>query len=144
MFNRQIPTVVQEFIGGLWLDGYIRQDGMVAICLASQTLISQLQVVMNNFGLRARINQKWNAEYERSYPELEMHGEDGTSSPENAVLDGDPTQTHDTVGWPTSVARHCPAAASRRTEVMPSAASRRNPSATTTTARAGRDAPGGT
>ncbi len=32
-----------------------------------------------------------------------MHGEDGTASPENAVLDSDPTQTHDTVGWPTFI-----------------------------------------
>ena len=34
---------------------------------------------------------------------VEMHGEDGTESPENAVLDGDPTQTHHTVGWPTFI-----------------------------------------
>ncbi|HYT95006.1 MAG TPA: HNH endonuclease, partial [Gemmataceae bacterium] len=68
--------IVQEFVGGLWLDGYVREDGMVAICLASERLIRQLQVVMNNFGLRARINMKWNAAYERYYPELEMHGAD--------------------------------------------------------------------
>lgn len=32
-----------------------------------------------------------------------IHGPDGTLSSENIVLDQDPTQTHDTVGWPTFV-----------------------------------------
>lgn len=32
-----------------------------------------------------------------------MHGPDGTLSPENIILDQNPTQTHDTVGWPTFV-----------------------------------------
>ncbi len=68
--------VIQEFVGGLWLDGFIRNDGMVAICLASETLIRQLQIVMNNFGLRARMLKKWNAEYERYYFELGLHGAD--------------------------------------------------------------------
>ncbi len=69
-------AVVQEFIGGLWLDGYVRQDGMVAICLASERLIGQLQVVLNNFGLRAQLIKKWNADYQRHYYELGMHGND--------------------------------------------------------------------
>lgn len=30
-----------------------------------------------------------------------MHGPMGANSPENIILDQDPTQTHDTVGWPT-------------------------------------------
>src|SRR6185437_1794644 len=47
--------VVQEFVAGLWLDGYVRRDGMVAICLNSEPLIRQLQVILNNFGLRAQI-----------------------------------------------------------------------------------------
>ncbi len=68
--------VVQEFIGGLWLDGYVRHDGMVALCMASEALIKQMQIVMNNFGIRARVLNKWNPEYERHYPELEMHGAD--------------------------------------------------------------------
>lgn len=32
-----------------------------------------------------------------------IHGPDGTLSPENIVLDQDPTQSHDTVGWPTFI-----------------------------------------
>ncbi|HEX4895775.1 MAG TPA: hypothetical protein VFV11_05530 [Solimonas sp.] len=32
-----------------------------------------------------------------------MHGPEGTLSAENIVLDQDPTQTHDTVGWPSFV-----------------------------------------
>ena len=62
--------------GWLWLDGYVRQDGMIAICLASERLIRQLQVVMNNFGLRAHILKKWNEEYQRYYHELELNGND--------------------------------------------------------------------
>ncbi|HUP91914.1 MAG TPA: hypothetical protein VM074_06665 [Solimonas sp.] len=32
-----------------------------------------------------------------------IHGPDGTLSSENIVLDQDPTETHDTVGWPTFI-----------------------------------------
>ncbi len=32
-----------------------------------------------------------------------MHGPDGTLSPENIILDQNPTETHDTVGWPTFI-----------------------------------------
>lgn len=32
-----------------------------------------------------------------------MHGPDGSTSAENIILDNDPTQTHDTQGWPTFV-----------------------------------------
>ena len=32
-----------------------------------------------------------------------MHGPNGSLSPENIILDTDPTQTHDTQGWPTFV-----------------------------------------
>jgi hypothetical protein len=32
-----------------------------------------------------------------------MHGPEGTLSAENIILDADPTQTHDTVGWPTFI-----------------------------------------
>ena len=32
-----------------------------------------------------------------------MHGPDGTLSSENIVLDQNPTETHDTVGWPTFI-----------------------------------------
>ena len=70
-------NVVQAFVGGLWLDGYVRgKDGMVAICLASEALIRQLQIVLNNFGMRAQINAKWNVEYEKHYYELQSHGND--------------------------------------------------------------------
>jgi hypothetical protein len=33
----------------------------------------------------------------------EMHGPNGSLSPENIILDNDPTQTHDTQGWPSFV-----------------------------------------
>jgi hypothetical protein len=66
---------IQAFVGGLWLDGYVRQDGMVAICLNSPTLISQLQTVLNNFGLRPQIIRKWNKQYAKHFTELGLHGE---------------------------------------------------------------------
>jgi len=68
--------VVQAFVGGLWLDGYIRHDGMVAIGMKSERLLQQLQVVLNNFGLRPRIIRKYNRDYDRFYPELGLHGHD--------------------------------------------------------------------
>ncbi len=67
---------VQEFIAGLWLDGYVRQDGMAAICLNSPTLIAQLQVALNNFGLRPQIIRKFNAAYGKHFTELGLHGND--------------------------------------------------------------------
>jgi hypothetical protein len=48
------------------------------------------------------------------------------------------TRVGETLGMPTSVARHCPAVAMRATERIPSAASSLRPSATMTTDRAGR------
>jgi len=82
--NREIPwsvlqsrrEVLQEFIAGLWLDGFVRQDGMVAICLNTEKLIRQLQVVLNNFGLRTRILRKYCKEYDKYFWEMEMHGND--------------------------------------------------------------------
>jgi intein/homing endonuclease len=79
--------VVREFVGGLWLDGYVRQDGMVALCVASEPLVRQLQVVLNNFGLRARLITKWNPEYERNYFELGLHGADAKRFAELFRLD---------------------------------------------------------
>lgn len=68
---------MRAFIGGLWLDGYVRRkDGMVAICLKSETLIRQLQVLMNNFGIRANIIQKHNKVYDRTFHQLCIHGRD--------------------------------------------------------------------
>ncbi|MEN3002637.1 MAG: LAGLIDADG family homing endonuclease [Armatimonadota bacterium] len=82
--QKQIPwavlqsrrEVVQAFVGALWLDGYIRKDGMVAICLASETLLRQLQVVLNNFGLRANLIRKYSKTVDRFYYELTLFGED--------------------------------------------------------------------
>jgi len=73
---RSSEECVREFIGGLWLDGYVRSDGMTAICLNSPELLRQLQVVLNNFGLRAHIIQKYNAPYDKHFGELGMHGAD--------------------------------------------------------------------
>ena len=68
---------VQAFVGGLWLDGYVRgSDGMTAICLNSPELLKELQIVLNNFGLRPRIITKQNAVYNKSYNELGLHGAD--------------------------------------------------------------------
>ena len=67
---------VREFVGGLWQGGYVRRDGMVAICLNSPELLRQLQVVLNNFGLRAHIIRKWNARYAKHFHELGLHGAD--------------------------------------------------------------------
>jgi ribonucleoside-diphosphate reductase alpha chain len=69
--------VVQSFVSGLWLDGYVRNaNATVAICLKSEKIIRQLQVIMNNFGLRANIITKHNKEYNRDFFELLIHGED--------------------------------------------------------------------
>ena len=67
---------VREFVGGLWLDGYVRGDGMTAICLNSPELLRQLQVVLNNFGLRAQLIRKYNATYDKYFGELGLHGAD--------------------------------------------------------------------
>ena len=70
-------ATVQAFVGGLWLDGFVRRkDGMTAICLKSEALIRQLQVVLNNFGLRANIIQKHNKVYDRTFHQLCLHGHD--------------------------------------------------------------------
>ena len=68
--------VVRAFVGGLWLDGYVRQDGMVAICLNSPQLLKQLQIGLNNFGLRPNIISKWNKTYQKSFDELGLFGAD--------------------------------------------------------------------
>jgi ribonucleoside-diphosphate reductase alpha chain len=81
--EKQIPwavlqsrrEVVQAFVSALWLDGYIRRDGMVAICLASEKLLRQLQVVLNNFGIRANLIRKYAKTTDRFYTELTMCGE---------------------------------------------------------------------
>jgi ribonucleoside-diphosphate reductase alpha chain len=81
--EKQIPwavlqsrrEVVQAFVGALWLDGYIRRDGMVAICLASEKLLRQLQVVLNNFGIRANLIRKYAKTTDRFYTELTLFGE---------------------------------------------------------------------
>ncbi len=73
---RSSEECVREFVGGLWLDGYVRGDGMTAICLNSPELLRQLQVVLNNFGLRAHIIQKFNPQYNKHFGELGMHGAD--------------------------------------------------------------------
>ena len=84
---------VREFVGGLWLDGYVRgKDGMVAICLNSPELLKQLQVVLNNFGLRAHIIRKHNARYDKHFHELGMHGADARKFAELFTLD-DPWKT---------------------------------------------------
>jgi adenosylcobalamin-dependent ribonucleoside-diphosphate reductase len=81
--EKQIPwavlqsrrEVVQAFVSALWLDGYIRQDGMVAICLASEKLLRQLQIVLNNFGIRANLIRKYVKTTDRFYTELNLFGE---------------------------------------------------------------------
>jgi len=81
--EKQIPwavlqsrrEVVQAFVSALWLDGYIRRDGMVAICLASEKLLRQLQVVLNNFGIRANLIRKYAKTTDRFYTELTLFGE---------------------------------------------------------------------
>ena len=70
-------ATVQAFVGGLWLDGYVRRkDGMTAICLKSEAIIRQLQVVMNNFGLRANVIRNYNKKYDRHFHQLCLHGRD--------------------------------------------------------------------
>ncbi len=60
------------FLSGLYLDGFIT-DTKVAICLASQKLIQQLQIVFDNFGVQTWITVKHNAQYNRDYYELNAH-----------------------------------------------------------------------
>ena len=79
--------VIREFVAGLWLDGYVRNDGMIAICLDSEKLIRQLQIVLNNFGIRARIIKKYNKEYDKYYTELGVHGNDAKRFAELFQLD---------------------------------------------------------
>ena len=68
--------IVCEWIGGLWLDGYTRtSDGMTALCLKSNKLLTQLHVVLGNMGVRSIIGQRYNKEYDRFYPEIQIHGQ---------------------------------------------------------------------
>ena len=94
--TKEIPWVVlqstretmQAFIGGLWLDGYVRdQDGMTAICLKSERLVRQLQVVLNNFGVRANLIQKYNKVYDSTFHEVCIHGYDVCRFAELFTLD---------------------------------------------------------
>lgn len=93
--TKQIPwsvlqsrrETVAAFIGGLWLDGYVRQDGMVAICLNSPALLRQLQIVLNNFGLRAQIIRKHSKAYDKYFSELGLHGLDARRFADLFVLD---------------------------------------------------------
>jgi hypothetical protein len=90
---------VREYIGGLWLDGYVRgKDGMVAICLKAEGLVRQLQVLLNNFGLRANIIIKHNRQYERDYHELCIHGHDVVAFSELFQLD-EPEKQASLTGW---------------------------------------------
>ena len=82
--------VVQEFIGGLWLDGYVAKNGRVALCLNSETLLRQLQVVLNNFGIRAYLLRKYNKEYDKYYTELGLHGTDARTFAAQFTLDEAP------------------------------------------------------
>lgn len=63
------------FLSGLYLDGFIT-DTKVAICLASQKLIQQLQIVFDNFGVQTWITVRHNAHYDRDYYELNAHGQE--------------------------------------------------------------------
>jgi intein/homing endonuclease len=63
------------FLSGLYLDGFIT-DKKVGICLASQKLIQQLQIVFDNFGVQTWISVKHNVQYDRDYYELNAHGQE--------------------------------------------------------------------
>ena len=66
---------IVAFLSGLYLDGFIT-DKKVGICLASQKLIQQLQIVFDNFGVQTWISVKHNVQYDRDYYELNAHGQE--------------------------------------------------------------------
>ena len=67
---------IRNFITGLWLDGYIRKtDPAAAICLKSEKIINQLQILLTNFGIRSNRIRKYNKEYNSYFYELLIHGQ---------------------------------------------------------------------
>lgn len=81
--EKQIPWAVLQstretvaaFVGGLWLDGYVAESIRgLAISLASPKLVSQLQTVLDNFGVRSVIGAKVNHERGQDYPCLYVTG----------------------------------------------------------------------
>jgi ribonucleotide reductase alpha subunit/intein/homing endonuclease len=55
--------VVSSYLAGLWLDGYVRSDGYTAICIKSESVIRQLQVLLNNFGILSNVIVKRTERY---------------------------------------------------------------------------------
>jgi ribonucleotide reductase alpha subunit/intein/homing endonuclease len=93
--NKDIPWcvlqsprhVVVEFLAGLWLDGFITEQKRVAITLASLRLIRQLQVVLNNMGMRCAVSAKYNKVYRRYYYDLGLTGHDACAFAQQVQLD---------------------------------------------------------
>jgi ribonucleoside-diphosphate reductase alpha chain len=81
--DKEIPWAVLQstretvlaFVRGLWLDGYVSvANREIAICLASRKLVEQLQVVLDNLGLRSTLGRRFNKEYQRDYFTLYLTG----------------------------------------------------------------------
>jgi hypothetical protein len=67
---------VVAFLSGLYLDGFVT-PAKIGICLASRTMIEQLQLILDNLGVQSWITAKRNTVYDRDYYELNAHGQEG-------------------------------------------------------------------
>ncbi len=68
---------VVSFINGLYLDGFVPVgQPKIGITLKSYKIITTLQLVMNNLGIRCNKIKTYNKEYNRYYHSLYIHGRD--------------------------------------------------------------------
>ncbi len=67
---------IRELLRGLFeTDGYIqKRDGVIGFSSASQKLIDQLKILLLNFGIMSKTQQKWNKTYRRYYSDLILYG----------------------------------------------------------------------
>ena len=69
--------VIKYFINGLYLDGFVPvNQSKIGITLKSNKIITTLQLVMNNLGIRCNKLKTYNKEYDTWYHSLYIHGRD--------------------------------------------------------------------
>lgn len=85
-YNKVIPGIIlkstQEnifsFLSGLFFDGYVsvsKKGTKLGICLASESIIRDLQVVLMNMGVISNVIRKWDDVYKKYFCELSVYGD---------------------------------------------------------------------
>lgn len=85
--NKVIPSIIlnstqdniASFLGGLFFDGYLTQNNYhgtkFGLCLDSESIIRDLQIVFANMGIISNIIKKHNKEYDKYFHEILVYGD---------------------------------------------------------------------